>query len=984
MKSKKLLSILCLLALTGCSFNSTSSSQTATSSQATSSSVASSTSSVESTSVSSSETSSSVVSSSSEASSSVESSSSSSSSSSESSSSDSSSSDSSSTTPAVATTIAAALAAEDGTNAVIEGTVTSIDYTWTETNKTSVTISDGEGNSIYLFKLATRVAVGDKVKVTGVVGSHNGSKQIAAGATAEILEAATYAEKTIAAALECEDGALVKVTGKVTSVDYAWSDRNGNMSVTISDDEGNSIYAFRLATKVAEGDKVVVSGAIGSHNGSKQFVTGATAEILPVDKAAIGKFKNYYPYMKVELNNLSAGDELVVGETQRVELLVEYDIGENLDYYAGNINGTPYTLTKSTETSENGFIFYFDFVVPNEVINIFFHYVTETNEDAPVLNFENNDKYTIIGFENGKKYSYGDFFIDLADGYYAKRVYLTSDKAETVELEYNTYNGYYSYALWNFNTTPTSVTLHVEVGVSQLYNITYTGTENLDLESSELPTEAWSGSYVDFFIETKNGYWFEKATIEHSDESVTFEDQDYYEFNIQMPSSDIVVNLSIKENEKLSFATSEYVTDVKFYNDYDEEVTGYKPDSGETIYIVPTVAAGYAVKNITAVCDADNSSVSVYNYDGWYFYYLPEGGVTVSVEVEEALAVTLVSGDNYTIRFSDNSTVNYFTSGSYVRFYVEPNEGYELVSVSCSDSSIVPTETYVSGQYEFRMPTESVSITAEVKAIDYSTVTLGEATGSITSLGIRGYKSYTSLDNAGTDETFIKNETIEFRYESSNNEYTYYLNVTQDGTTTKVELTNYNCYGYGSFKITGEVVEIEVVAVANTKANITLDTPSDLDISFMVNRTTVTDLTNVYVNDDIEYTINSTAEEGYKYIVTLIEGEKETSLSNTSGRITVAGDFTLKVEVVKIESVDFTIVDNTADGVGSKLYIAYTDYTPIEGNQIEKGVEIYISSSSYSIVVTVTIGDTTQVLQTYNSYRLTVTGDVTITIEDAA
>ena len=89
-------------------------------------------------------------------------------------------------TPSAVTTIPDALVAADGTAAVINGIVISAEAWNTEHNNMSVTIKDANGNTIYIFRLATQVGLGDDITVTGTVGSYNNTKQIAAGATAVI------------------------------------------------------------------------------------------------------------------------------------------------------------------------------------------------------------------------------------------------------------------------------------------------------------------------------------------------------------------------------------------------------------------------------------------------------------------------------------------------------------------------------------------------------------------------------------------------------------------------------------------------------------------------------------------------------------------------------------------------------------------------------------------------------------------------------
>lgn len=87
-------------------------------------------------------------------------------------------------------------------------------------------------------------------------------------------------KKTIPEALAAADGTDVVVTGYVKSIDTAWNTKFNNMSVTIADDEGNTLYVFRLSTQVNINDIITVSGKMASHNGNRQIGAGATAEII--------------------------------------------------------------------------------------------------------------------------------------------------------------------------------------------------------------------------------------------------------------------------------------------------------------------------------------------------------------------------------------------------------------------------------------------------------------------------------------------------------------------------------------------------------------------------------------------------------------------------------------------------------------------------------------------------------------------------------
>lgn len=199
--------------------------------------------------------------------------------------------------------IADAIAAPDNKNVIVSGTVVSIDTAWDSGYKNmSVTISDGNGKTLYIYRLATKVNVGDQITVKGAMATHDEVRQIVGG-TATITAAHTCTEYvegvcpvcgakeptgdnppagdgtiSISDALAAADETSVKVRGTVISTD-AWSDQYNNISVTIADDNGNKLYVFRLGTKVAVGDIIVVDGTMATYNGARQIAQGATATI---------------------------------------------------------------------------------------------------------------------------------------------------------------------------------------------------------------------------------------------------------------------------------------------------------------------------------------------------------------------------------------------------------------------------------------------------------------------------------------------------------------------------------------------------------------------------------------------------------------------------------------------------------------------------------------------------------------------------------
>ncbi len=184
-------------------------------------------------------------------------------------------------------TLAEAIAAEDGTNVTVTGVVTEIAEkdAWSDKyNNMSVTISDGK-NTLYVYRLGTKVELNDVITIQGAVGSYKEAKQIAQGATAEIT--GTHVMATIPEAVAMDDGALVIVSGTVTEIGTEWSDKYGNISVTITDADGNTLYLYRLGTNLVVGYVITVYGKVGSYNGAKQIAAGGFALIStdPADLA---------------------------------------------------------------------------------------------------------------------------------------------------------------------------------------------------------------------------------------------------------------------------------------------------------------------------------------------------------------------------------------------------------------------------------------------------------------------------------------------------------------------------------------------------------------------------------------------------------------------------------------------------------------------------------------------------------------------------
>ena len=192
-------------------------------------------------------------------------------------------------------TIPQVLAAAEGTEVIVTGTVESFYYDWDDNyGNCSVYIVDEAGNKLLCFRLKTKVAVGDNITVTGTVAVYNGTNQLGAGCTATINGSDSGSddpvdpnppaggEMTIPEVLASAEGTKVKFTGTVQGFYETWSSFN-NCSPYIVDAAGNKILVFRTTTKVFEGDVVTVEGTVTIYNEVAQIAKDGS--VVTITKA---------------------------------------------------------------------------------------------------------------------------------------------------------------------------------------------------------------------------------------------------------------------------------------------------------------------------------------------------------------------------------------------------------------------------------------------------------------------------------------------------------------------------------------------------------------------------------------------------------------------------------------------------------------------------------------------------------------------------
>ena len=104
-------------------------------------------------------------------------------------------------------TLTEVIALADGTAVVVTGTVVTIDAAYNEGyNNISVHISDNDGKKLSIYRLTGNVEVGQIIRVSGTITTYGGARQIAQGATFELIgthECSKWTDATCSSPAKC-------------------------------------------------------------------------------------------------------------------------------------------------------------------------------------------------------------------------------------------------------------------------------------------------------------------------------------------------------------------------------------------------------------------------------------------------------------------------------------------------------------------------------------------------------------------------------------------------------------------------------------------------------------------------------------------------------------------------------------------------------------------------------------------------------------
>ena len=180
------------------------------------------------------------------------------------------------------------------------GTVTAIDspYDPSYGNISVIIVADGYSQYPMLaFRMKgvdiSKIAINDKITVTGIVKNYNGKIEFDAGC--QMIDRvsgggvaqgpSSDANKILSDAANLQPGQKLPykatLTGEIVSVDQAYDPGYGNVTVTIKVN-GTKIQCYRLkgdgADQIRVTDKITVSGMIENYNGKLEFGSGCTLD----------------------------------------------------------------------------------------------------------------------------------------------------------------------------------------------------------------------------------------------------------------------------------------------------------------------------------------------------------------------------------------------------------------------------------------------------------------------------------------------------------------------------------------------------------------------------------------------------------------------------------------------------------------------------------------------------------------------------------
>ena len=423
-----------------------------------------------------------------------------------------------------------------------------------------------------------------------------------------------------------------------------------------------------------------------------------------------------FEYAKEYSIEYTASGGTISGKTEAVEgeeVTVAISANTGFEYVADSLKvtqdgGTDVTVTNNTFTMPAGDVTvtatFKKVETPEPPVVETEHDVHIVNSEGGIVNANPGEavKDTTIKLTNGSDYRH--YFV----GY---KVWTESGKTVTVS---------------NDSFTMPDEDVYVE-GIFKLYQPT------LDWHSIDVDKPYYSSVTVDSWA-------YETETVTFTVD--TWYDYDYYSVSVW---TDGGVKLSVTPlgNDKYSFTMPD--DDVTIYVDYDyvgtysitKDVEGdgsiyvrSSADHGDTVWIEAAPNAGQSLTSLRVFYGEpwaygdkgyygywDEAEVKYSTYWDAYYFTMPADGVVVYARFTDGATVDVITGDHGDAKVSSR----YAEKGDWVYITAYPDEGYEVDSVTVTDSlgrSVKVTELSYD-YFLFTMPGTNVDVKVTFRVKDY-------------------------------------------------------------------------------------------------------------------------------------------------------------------------------------------------------------------------------------------------------------------------
>ena len=266
-----------------------------------------------------------------------------------------------------------------------------------------------------------------------------------------------------------------------------------------------------------------------------------------------------------------------------------------------------------------------------------------------------------------------------AEGYELQSLTYTVEGADPVAIENNT-----------FNMPAAPVTINATFAAIN-YTITVAETQN---GSVEAPATATIGETVTLTVAPAEGYELQSLTyaVEGAD-PVAIENNAF-----QMPAANVTINATFK-------AINYTITVAEMQNG---TVTAPATATiGETVTLTVAPAEGYELQSLTYTVEGADP-VAIENNA----FQMPAANVTINATFKAInYTITVAETQNGTVEAP--ATAN---AGDVVALTVTPAEGYQLKSITVAPETL-NLAVEVNENYEFTMPADNVTVTAEFEKI---------------------------------------------------------------------------------------------------------------------------------------------------------------------------------------------------------------------------------------------------------------------------